>query len=463
VTSPPDLVTRTDLASAPAGAGSLVASLCQISDLHVLDGASPMRFEWIETQAHDPRWRPLLHMHRPQESLVPWAVQAHVDRIREHGACDLVISTGDNIDNAQRNELDVYLALLAGGSATLSPFGGPQDARADDLRPWPYWSPDPGVDDLWKAQGYPAVPDLLERASEPIESHGLQLPWTSMPGNHDLLCQGTAFVDDALTAAAVGGRKALFPPPGFAPDDALTLFVDDPAQFLGVGDRTIPADPSRRGIDLREWLDAHVTAGATGWSAEHVARGVADTTIELGEVTVVVLDTNHPAGDYQGSVGLAQLAWLDDQLTAIDAAGGLAVLASHHGSESLVNDRGHLPDRVLAAPMLDVVHRHPCVVAWLVGHRHIHRVVPRPGAAGGFWEITTASIIDWPSERRTIDVVRHADGAVELVCRVHAHRAPEHSLAWWHAALAQRFGGSQVRHAMAGTELDRDVRLFVRR
>ena len=206
-----------------------------------------------------------------------------------------------------------------------------------------------------------------------------------------------------------------------------------------------------------------VTAGAPGWSAEHVARGVADTTIELGEVTVVVLDTNHPAGDYQGSVGLAQLAWLDDRLTAIDAAGGLAMLASHHGSESLVNDRGRLPDRVLAAPMLDVVRRHSCVVAWLVGHRHIHRVVPRPGAAGGFWEITTASIIDWPSERRSIELIRHAGGTVEIRTRVHHHRAEPGSLAWWHREVAERFGGSQVRHAMAGADADRDVRLFVAR
>ena len=52
----------------------------------------------------------------------------------------------------------------------------------------------------------------------------------------------------------------------------------------------------------------------------------------------------------------------------------------------------------LAAPLLEVVHRHPCVVLWLTGHRHIHRITPRPGAAGGFWEITTASIIDWPSD-----------------------------------------------------------------
>ena len=99
-----------------------------------------MRFEWIETLAHDPRWRPLLHMHRPQETLVPWAVAQHVDEIRAEGALDLLVSTGDNIDNAQRNELDVYLGLLAGGDVSLPAAGSPQDAwGGPDGEPWPYF------------------------------------------------------------------------------------------------------------------------------------------------------------------------------------------------------------------------------------------------------------------------------------------------------------------------------------
>ena len=79
---PSPAAVRTELADEPPGGGQLVASLCHMSDLHVMDAASPMRFEWIETLADDPRWRPLLHMHRPQEALVPWAVAAHVDALR---------------------------------------------------------------------------------------------------------------------------------------------------------------------------------------------------------------------------------------------------------------------------------------------------------------------------------------------------------------------------------------------
>ena len=452
--------------------GEVVGTLCHLSDLHVLDAASPMRFEWIETLAHDPRWRPLLHMHRPQEALVPWAVAAHVDLLRSHPApgtrglpIDLVVCTGDNIDNAQANELDAYLGLVAGGRVSLPAEGSPHDASDHrGAEPWPYWSPLPEVADTWKPRGYPAVADFFERVAEPIAAPGLDLPWTSLPGNHDLMVAGTALANAHLAAAAVGADKGLFPVPGFEPDDVLALFVDEPDRFLGRGHRQVAADPTRRPIDLEAWLRAHVAAGALGWDASHVARACADTVVHLPHLSVVMLDTNHPLGDYQGSVGTAQLQWLDEQLTLLDDADRLAVLASHHGVDSLVNTRGDDPDRHLGPALLEVVHRHPCVVAWLVGHRHVHRITPRPGAAGGFYEITTASIIDWPVERRIVEIIRHRDlDLVEIVTTVDSHGAEPASLAALHRDLAERFGGSQVRNAMAGRDDDRDARMYVRR
>ena len=449
-----------------------MATICHLSDLHVLDAGSPMRFEWIETLAHDPRWRPLLHMHRPQEALVPWAVAAHVQTLRNHpspgtrgGLIDLVLCTGDNIDNAQSNELDAYLALIGGGSVSLSGRGGPQDAgdHSGDS-PWPYWSPSSAVVDTWKPRGYPVVEDFFDRVAEPLRSPGVGLAWAGLPGNHDLLCQGTSAINQRLAAVAVGSHKGLFPIPGFEPDDALTLFVDEPDRFLTTGSRTITPEPGRQPIELTEWLERHIAAGALGYTAQHVAARSADAVIDLDRVSIVMVDTNHPAADYQGSVGAAQLEWLDETLSRIgDDPGRLAVIASHHGVDSLVNTRGNDPSRRHGEAMLEVIHRHPCVVAWLVGHRHIHRVTPRPGPSGGFWEITTASIIDWPVERRILEIVRHDGGLVEIISTVDRHDAEPGSLAALHLDLAERFGGSQVRTAMAGSELDRDVRLYLNR
>jgi metallophosphoesterase (TIGR03767 family) len=462
---------RTDLGGAAgSGPGSVLAAIVHLSDLHVLDAASPARAEWVELEAHDPHWRPLLHLHRPYDTLTACAVDAHVRVIAGDPrgpvtgrTFDIAVSTGDNIDNAQRNELDAYLALVAGGTARLDAHGSAQDPRPGIFEgPWPYWSPDSAVPDTWRALGYPVVEDFIDRVSAPIDSAGIGLPWTSVPGNHDLMIQGTALQSDVMDALAVAPAKSLRAPAGFRPADPLTAYLDSPEAFSAGPTYPITADPLRRSIDRREWLQAHLAAGALGYSSTNVHSGSADTVVDLEHVRLVLLDTNHPDGDYQGSIGVQQLAWLDERLAEVSAEPGrLAVLVSHHGTDSLVNDRGHDPERQLAPALIDVVHRHPCVVAWLVGHRHINRIEPRHGPAGGFWEITTASIIDWPSQTRAVEIVRHPDGAIELICTLLDHSDGPDTLAGLHRDLAHRFTTTGVATRMAGREGDGNVRLLL--
>ena len=466
-------VTRNDLGGNPTdGGGETLLALVHLTDTHVLDAASPARAEWVQLEADDPSFRPLLHMHRPYDALTTWALHAHVQSIAQSPVApgssrpfDFVLSTGDNIDNAQRNELDAYLALLSGGVAQLSAVGSAQDlSLRDSGEPWPYWCPDEHIGDTWRERGYPSVDDFIARASAPIASKGLGIPWTSVPGNHDLMRQGTALPTAELERLAIGATKSLTRPIGFEPDDPLNLFLDEPEAFSCGPGYPILADASRRAIDRREWLDAHVRCGALGYSPDHVQRGSCDTIIDTEHIRLVLLDTNHPDGDYQGSIGLAQLAWLDARLAEVDAEPDrLAILVSHHGADTLVNDRKHSPDRGLAPDMAAVVHRHPCVIAWLVGHRHINRIEPRPGASGGFWEITTSSIIDWPSQARALEVIRHVDGSIELRCTLMDHRDTADGLATLHRTLARLFCSDSIAARMSGRDIDGDVSLLLPR
>ncbi len=465
------VVTRTDLGGvASDGSTDPLLSLVHLTDLHVLDAASPARAEWVELEAHDPAFRPLLHMHRPYDTLTAWAVQAHVERIRSNPVAplsgrpfDLAVSTGDNIDNGQRNELDAYLALMAGGHVSLSAVGSAQDTSTRAFEgAWPYWCPDGSLPDPCQERGFPIVPDFIERVSASVHSRGFDIPWTSVPGNHDLMRQGTALTNPTIEHIAVGSAKSLVRPAGFDAEDPIALYLDQPEAFSRGATYPIEANPDRRGIDRREWIEAHIQRGALGYSRNNVERGSCDTIIDTEHVRLVLLDTNHPDGDYQGSIGLQQLAWLDERLTEVDnQPNRLAILISHHGADTLINDRGHDPDRRLADDMISVVHRHPCVVAWLVGHRHINRIEPRPGASGGFWEITTSSIIDWPSQTRAIEVLRHRDGSIELACTLLDHHDSADGLATLHRDLALRFRAPKVATRMAGRDIDGDVRLVL--
>lgn len=466
-----DFAIRSDLGgSAPHDDGECLLSVIHLSDLHVLDAASPARAEWVELEADDPHWRPLLHMHRPYDALTAFALHAHVVTIAADPvgpatgrAYDLAVSTGDNIDNAQRNELDAYLAVLAGGVARLDTHGSAQDVATREFdAPWPYWSPDASVDDTWRALGYPAIDDFVERTSAPIMSAGIGVPWTSVPGNHDLMLQGTALPTPTTDRIATAATKSLRRPVGFAPLDPLTLYLDEPAAFSAGHAFAIQPDPLRRSIDRHEWVAAHVAAGAEGYTDADAERGAVDCVIDLDHVRLILLDTNHPEGDYQGSIGADQLAWLHDRLAEVDRESGrLAVLVSHHGASTLVNERGGRADRLLGPSLVDVAHRHPSAVAWLVGHRHINRIEPRPGPAGGFWEITTASTIDWPSQTRAVEIVRHRDGTIEIVCTLRDHDDAADGLGTLHRDLARRFATTGVATRMAGRVGDGNIRLLL--
>jgi len=474
MTSQPHGLRQELCATLPLDDGEVLLGLVHLSDTHVVDTASPARCEWIELLADDPYWKPLLHMHRPYEALTHWVLAAHVRRLHQQPIApwsqrpfDLALCTGDNIDNAQANELQTFVKIMGGGHTALSAYGGVHEAGHElGGGEWPFWCPDQEQPDAWKRQGYPHVPGFVARASAELHSSGLGFAWASVPGNHDVMRQGTALPDPALEAIAVGEYKALASTPGFRPKAPLEAFVQQPALFSrGSALRQIAASAQRRVVDLREWMAAHMQAGALGLGQAQLRSGCADTVIDTEHVRLILLDTNHPGGDYQGSIGAAQIAWLEERLAEVEQDGRLAVLASHHGSASLTNTRGDDPERLLAEALTAAAHRHPCVVAWLVGHRHLHRVMAHPhpqGRTGGFWEITTASLIDWPAQTRALEFIRHEGGVLEIVSTLQDHQAEPGSLAALHGALALRFAGTQARH-MQGDAGDGNVRLFLQR
>jgi metallophosphoesterase (TIGR03767 family) len=518
-----------------AGARALLR-LVHMTDVHVIDASSPARAEYVElAAAGDSRWDIMVPMFRPHELLQQHALAAMVETINglsrapvSGDPLDVVIVTGDCVDNAQRNELNAYLALLDGGTVHL-PYDGVQSVAAfhhsvpttssgdvsgsevvhyggGSLPDSGFWCPDPSVDDHWKrAYGFPSFPGLLEAIDTPIAAPGLTLPWLGVVGNHDWLRQGTAKTSEALEAIAVGSKKSTGMPPDFLSEDALAAYLEEPASYNdGAPTRTIRADPERTGITAHDFIRAHIesesglattgSATATGTATATGAMTVAtrghgfgvdinivrpDYVADFGAVRIIAIDTNHPAGHYQGSVGLAQLAWLEERL--MEANNVYVLLASHHPTEALTNEtqaEGFANDRVLADPVAEVLHRHSCVIGWLTGHRHHHRIKAHRDPLGvnpGFWEITTSSIIDWPSQARILEVLQLTDGEIVLASTVLDHhgtidpgsQAAESllGLAGAHreiaAANAVQRGESFLRRA-PGRASDRNVILPVR-
>ena len=65
------------------------------------------------------------------------------------------------------------------------------------------------------------------------------------------------------------------------------------------------------------------------------------------------------------------------------------------------------------------------MVAYVSGHTHANRVDFFKGRRGaGFWEINTASHIDWPEQSRTIEVMDNRDGTLSLFGTILDSAAP---------------------------------------
>jgi metallophosphoesterase (TIGR03767 family) len=480
------------------------------TDLQLVDVSSPGRFEFCNRYADDPRFRHLLPMHRPQEALIARAAQAMVRTLNSindgpvtAAPVELVVTTGDAVDNAQWNELQMFLALFEGG--TVRPGSGGAHYQGVQSLGWDdesYWQPDgdtaAGPDFYRGRYGFPHLPGLLDDALADFAAQGLRLPWLSCFGNHEVLAAGAGLLTAAFRDQLLTGSKPAGLPAGLDLEAVMDTFITSPEAFVGGHSHPITADPDRRAVSRTEFVAGHFSKLSRphghGFTEANRRDGTAYYVHDVGPVRFICLDTTGRAGAAAGCLDEDQAGWLRDQLEASHsrylAADGttvetgapdrLVVLFSHHGVETLTNTRTP-PDasagiRLVGAPqLLELLHRFDNVVAWINGHSHRNRVQPRPdpaGRTGGFWEITTSSLMDWPCQTRVIELADNGDGTLSVLCTMvdhdgivvpdpHGERTGE-----WLAGLHRELAGNEPWRGFGsgreGVPLDRNVDLQLR-
>jgi metallophosphoesterase (TIGR03767 family) len=418
------------------------------------------------------------------------------------------IGPGNECSGASQATIDAVNADVAARRYT-----GVQDyddyASTPDDRKAGFWDPDvapPGG----PYAAFPRYEGLMERAQAPFAAAGLDVPWYISRGNHDGLIQGNAPASTELFRSIAVGCLKVFPSPAFDPaqfagasDDELFAAFGDPnfIQQLIASGRSVAPDPDRRIVSKAEYrqlvghgfgstpkAQLNASGGTAGYYAFNARRGI----------RFISLDTVAEGGGDDGNVDDPQYRWLRAELKRARKRDQLVVVFGHHTLRSMDNPRA---DEAAGAcdtdgePGCDAdprrstpIHRGlagrrtikavlagtPNVIAYVAGHTHRNTVGFNRGKRGrGFWEINTASHIDWPQQSRLIEIMDNGDGTLSLFGTVLDSAAPAAAppagpagaftpLQLASVARTLSYNDPQREPDGAGRRRDRNVELLVR-
>lgn len=492
-----DRVVRGDLAepkNGREGRRTPLAAFVQFTDLHLVDVQHPLRYEYLRAQTAS-AWR-------PQEALSVAGAVALVERVNGlRGApatgspLHCVVTTGDNTDNNSRSELDWFLKTMSGGRINPNTGDPRRYEGVQDSGLKLYWHPDDNLRDSDKALGFPQVDGFLEAALREVNSPGLGLPWYSTVGNHDALpggCWGPG--DSYFSEFAVGGRKlmSLDESRGAALWKAVKKGRDPKgAQFKELLKsearrmRSVTPDESRAPFTPTEYVKAHLDPAykghgpaGHGYTQENLDSGTQYYSFRISDdVLGISLDSTDPGGHYEGSLGTAQMDWLERELKENeekDGGGSSVIVFSHHTSRTMRNLRQD-PDRPRESrhggdEIVALLARHRSVLAWVNGHSHKNRITPHQTPRGSFWEVSTASHIDFPQLARVVELSDNHDGTISLFTTLIESSAPHRTdyadlsqtgLAALYRELS--FNAPGAKPALGGEPGDRNTELILKK
>lgn len=395
-----------------------------------------------------------------------------------------VISTGDDADSEAFNELQNYINLLDGN--IVVPIATGKYVGVQDDQPAPgyqyYYHPDcPPPDeqpDLYKiGLGYPNFPGILDEAAKPFCATGVKFPWYTCNGNHDSTKLGnyslgyfkilTLFDQIAIGKIPddLGSKLIQLMSVSQAELFVKSLVAQDAQGVLDIINqsvlRNVPCSRKRRQFMVADFIAAHFNTTEKpgpvghGFSQFNIDKSVTYYTFKISDkLTGIMLDSTNVSGNLEsfdlapnGSLGRRELAWFEEELrkrhstyynsqgelVCTDNKDELIAVFCHHTIDTMNNiftsptTFDSDPQKITGQEFVQVLYRYPNVLYLQNGHLHLNRITPYINPSGktpGFWEINTASHIDYPQQSRIVEVADNNDGTLSIFCTIINHQSP---------------------------------------
>jgi 3',5'-cyclic AMP phosphodiesterase CpdA len=256
-------------------------------------------------------------------------------------------------------------------------------------------------------------------------NHQLETPWYMVFGNHDGYVRGTLPAELGINEVmSLFGRHFMLRQIEFVREFFNTSMMPGP---IGHGFGFV--EPTRLNDD-DDRNDGYYAFDAGGGKFRMI---VLNTIIDGVDPRLPTDLLRNPAALADGGMDSAQFAWLGQQLDAALASQKMVMVFTHHPDLTFAEYgtfAALVPIDVTAVQLDSRLASYPNVIAWVAGHTHRHRVrafkvtgatgtngtisapvdCKVPNACTGFWQIESASLIDWPQEQRLIEVFDNGNG-----------------------------------------------------
>lgn len=369
------LVSRNDLGAESSGDSatgieSTLLHFAQMSDIHIVDDTDPLRVENIRLFPDSPYDLGILDsliqsISRDQDRYSARIWDAVIRSINDTDNSDplaFAIMTGDHTDTGLKNELRWFMEITDG---ILS--GSLQDA-------------------------------IAEGAQADFNPAGLNIPWYAAAGNHDVDYQGAFNITPAILAilANYGDTGTL----GGLPDAVAAYQLS-------------ATEPWWHGFANQPAISMENSYGYYSFDPNEIVHCIVLNT------SLYKLAGEEPKDTFAGGIlDSAQYDWMRRDIEA--NRDRLCIIFSHQNPVDGFFD--WLSD-VKADELMKTLALYDNVIAHFNGHVHINKIDPvlKESGKGGYWNVNTCAIIDWPQEWRNITIRDNGDGTGTITCRMVRH------------------------------------------